>query len=144
MTALTLSGIDKFCSENHVLDDVNLAVKSGNLVVIVGLTKGARIGLRPEHLRIVDRDRIQGHVLHYERLKTDTHVIVITEHIKLITVRVVGQGQFVLGTTIELDSDDQNPHLFDKIGQRVGPSSDDDTSIVYLADALTDRQDRPN
>lgn len=101
---------------------------------IAGLPKVACVGLRPEHLRIVDEGRIKGDVLHYERLGTDTHVIVDMGHDKLMTVRVVGQSEFTLGTALELDFDDQDAHFFDETGQRVAPNYNGDVPNDVLPD----------
>lgn len=86
---------------------------------IAGLPKVGCIGLRPEHLRIVNTGRLNGRVLHYERLGTDTHVIVDLGEDSLLTVRVVGQREFTLGDPVALDFDDEDAHLFHDIGQRI-------------------------
>lgn len=90
---------------------------------IVGLPKVACVGIRPEHLQITKNGRLKGKVLHYERLGTDTHVILETARHKLLTVRVVGQSEFTLGTPLELDFDDKNAHLFDDAARRIQPET---------------------
>jgi multiple sugar transport system ATP-binding protein len=92
---------------------------------IVGLPKVACVGLRPEHLQIAERGRLKGEVLHYERLGTDTHVILDMGHGKLLTVRAVGQHEFTLGTSIELDFDNKNALLFDAAGKRIHEEAPD-------------------
>ena len=79
----------------------------------------ASFGLRPEHLRIVERGRLSGSVLHFERLGMDTHVIGDLGDEKLITVRLVGQSEFDLGMPIELNFDDADAVFFDESGQRI-------------------------
>jgi multiple sugar transport system ATP-binding protein len=79
----------------------------------------ASIGLRPEFLRVVDVGRLVGHVLHFERLGTDTHVIVDLGDNKKLTVRLVGQWEFDLGALINLDFDDDKAVLFDAQGNRI-------------------------
>lgn len=86
---------------------------------IDGLPNVACIGLRPEHLRIVDNGRLTGQVLHFERLGTDTHVIVDRGGDQLMTIRVVGQIEFALGTTLQFEFDNENAHLFDDTGMRI-------------------------
>lgn len=91
---------------------------------IAGLPNVACIGLRPEHLHIAENGRIKGKVLHYERLGTDTHVIVDTGREKLVTVRLVGQSEFTLGAPLELDFKNSDAHLFDDTGQRIARHTD--------------------
>lgn len=95
---------------------------------IAGLPKVACVGLRPEHLRIVNKGRLIGRVLHYERLGTDTHVILDMGDGKLLTVRAVGQHEFDLGTPIALEFDNKNAHLFDGDGKRVQPGKSEKTN----------------
>jgi len=86
---------------------------------ILPLGRATTVGLRPEHLRVADKGRLAGNVLHYERLGTDTHVIVDLGNEKLLTVRLVGQHEFELGSDIALDFDDDKAILFDDQGQRI-------------------------
>ena len=77
------------------------------------------IGLRPEHLRVVEKGRLAGKVLHFERLGTDTHVIVDAGNGDHLTVRLVGQWEFDLGTPINLDFNDDKAVLFNAQGDRI-------------------------
>ncbi|PJI84294.1 carbohydrate ABC transporter ATP-binding protein (CUT1 family) [Yoonia maricola] len=79
----------------------------------------ASVGVRPEHLRVVEDGRLQGKVLHYERLGTDTHVIVDLGDTHQLTVRLVGQWEFDLDAPISLDFDDDKVVLFDAQGDRI-------------------------
>jgi multiple sugar transport system ATP-binding protein len=75
--------------------------------------------LRPEFLRVVAQGRLSGRVVHYERLGTDTHVIVDIGEGKHLTVRLVGQSEFALDAPISLDFDDDKAVLFDAQGDRI-------------------------
>ena len=89
---------------------------------LIGGTGAASIGLRPEHLFIADNGRLSGRVLHYERLGTDTHVIVNLDKADPITVRLVGQKEFDLEAPVSLDFEDTSAVLFDAHGDRIaGP-----------------------
>ena len=77
------------------------------------------IGLRPEHLQVVEKGRLSGTVLHFERLGTDTHVIVDLGGDDHVTARLVGQREFDLGAPIHLDFDDAKAVLFDTQGDRI-------------------------
>ncbi len=79
----------------------------------------ACVGLRPEHLRIAEKGRLAGKVLHYERLGTDTHVIVDIDEGKHLTVRLVGQWEFDREAEVSLDFDNSKAVLFDKQGYRI-------------------------
>lgn len=89
---------------------------------LIGGTGAASIGLRPEHLYLADKGRLSGRVLHYERLGTDTHVIVNLDKADPITVRLVGQKEFDLDAPVSLDFEDTSAVLFDAHGDRIaGP-----------------------
>ena len=57
-----------------------------------GLPDVACIGLRPEHLFPASPGRLTGTVVHFERLGTDTHVIVRSDTAEQLTVRMTCQG----------------------------------------------------
>jgi multiple sugar transport system ATP-binding protein len=82
------------------------------------------IGLRPEFLRVVENGRLAGKVVHYERLGTDTHVIVEIADGAPLTVRLVGQWEFELGAPVSLDFDDDKAVLFDANGDRIVRTSE--------------------
>jgi multiple sugar transport system ATP-binding protein len=86
----------------------------------VGAPAGATVGIRPEHLRVVDKGRIHGHVRHVERLGGDTNLLVETDAHETLTVRLFGQNGTNVGETIELDFPDQAAFLFDRDHQRLG------------------------
>ena len=84
--------------------------------------EAACVGLRPEHLRIAKSGRLKGTVLHYERLGSDTHLIVDLGREQQLIARLNGQHEFDLNEPIELDFDDANAHLFDDHAQRMSAS----------------------
>ncbi len=83
----------------------------------------AEIGVRPEHLRVAEGGRLQGRVLHHERLGTDTHVIVDIGTADNLTVRLVGQWEFERDMPIALDFDDDKAIPFDSQGDRITEAS---------------------
>lgn len=85
----------------------------------VGAPHARSVGVRPEHLRIAEAGRLAGSVLHFERLGTDTHVIVDMGGDKHLTVRLVGQWEFDLDAPITLDFDNAKAVLFDANGDRI-------------------------
>jgi multiple sugar transport system ATP-binding protein len=92
-----------------------------------GLIAGSHvdsIGVRPEHLRLADDGRLAGKVLHYERLGTDTHVIVDLGGDTHLTARLVGQWEFDLGAPITLDFDTDRAIFFDAKGDRIIDASE--------------------
>jgi len=92
---------------------------------LIGGTGATSIGLRPEHLHIADKGRLSGNVLHYERLGTDTHVIVDLGEANLMTLRLTGQKEFELNAPLTFDFDDTKAVLFDANGDRIpGPAQD--------------------
>jgi len=94
---------------------------------LIGGTGAASIGLRPEHLHLVDKGRLSGRVLHYERLGTDTHVIVNLDNANPMTVRLAGQKEFDLDAPVTIDFDDAKAVLFDASGDRI-PNPIQDTA----------------
>lgn len=84
--------------------------------------EAACVGLRPEHLRIVKSGRLKGTVLHYERLGSDTHLIVDLGREQQLIARLNGQHEFDLNESIDLDFDDANAHLFDDQSERMSAS----------------------
>jgi len=77
------------------------------------------VGLRPEHFHRAAKGRIRGNVVHFERLGSDTHVIVDIGEGKTLVARLVGQMEFDLNEPIELDFENHNAVLFDDAGNRV-------------------------
>jgi multiple sugar transport system ATP-binding protein len=80
----------------------------------------ATIGIRPEHIRIVPAGgEWHGKVSHLEKLGSDTFVYVAVEGADLVTVRIVGQADFEVGSTVGLEADTQHIHRFDKDGRAI-------------------------
>jgi hypothetical protein len=98
MVALRLKGIDKFYGDSHVL----------RVIADFQNTSVASVGVKRQHFYLADKGRSSGKVLHYECLKTDTHLIVDRGEKAALTVRVFGQHEFDLDASIVVDSDDDN------------------------------------
>ena len=77
------------------------------------------LGIRPEHLRLVDGGRIKGTVTHVERLGGDTNLLVSTAEKESLTVRIFGQDPTRVGEQVELDFDDKLSFAFDKDHHRI-------------------------
>ena len=76
------------------------------------------VGLRPESISLADAGQISGVVSHLEHLGADTNVYVnIGEG--LITVRILGQEEYEVGTTVHLDFATDNMFLFDSDDKRI-------------------------
>jgi multiple sugar transport system ATP-binding protein len=82
------------------------------------------IGVRPEHLHVVDEGRLHGKVLLHERLGTDTHVIADVGEALKLTVRLPGQWEFERGAPIAFDFEDADAVLFDAQGDRIANPAD--------------------
>ena len=82
------------------------------------MPENGTIGVRPEHLRLVDKGRIKGSVTHVERLGGDTNLLVKTQEGEALTVRIFGQDATNVGEQIELDFDDAASFSFDQNQQR--------------------------
>ena len=85
----------------------------------VGGESGHLLGVRPEHIRLRDSGRIDGKVIHIEKLGGDTNVLIEDKDGRDITVRLFGQYDVNLNEQVHLDFDDNHTFLFDKAGQRV-------------------------
>ena len=86
---------------------------------ILSISNAKSVGLRPHHFRLAPSGRLAGKVVHFERLGSDTHVIVDIGQEKPLVARLVGQQEFGLNEPIELDFDDKDALFFDGQGQRV-------------------------
>ncbi|WP_026304393.1 ABC transporter ATP-binding protein [Kaistia granuli] len=76
------------------------------------------IGIRPEHIRVVPAGGVwEGKVSHLEKLGSDTFVYVAVEGADMVTVRIVGQADFEVGSTVGLAADEAHIHRFDKDGR---------------------------
>ena len=87
--------------------------------VSVDMPENGTLGVRPEHLRLVDSGRIKGRVTHVERLGCDTNLLVSTEQDEALTVRLFGQDGTTVDQAVELDFDDPIAFRFDASEQRV-------------------------
>lgn len=85
----------------------------------VGFEGAAVIGVRPQYLRKTSPGRLSGRVEHFERLGSDTHVLVDIAQEQSLVVRLAGQHEFTRGQTIHLDFDDVDVMLFDEAGGRI-------------------------
>ena len=85
----------------------------------LGISNAHEIGIRPEHLRVVEAGRLTGHVVHVEKLGGDTNVIADVGGSENITIRLFGQHDIDAETDIQLDFDDKNSFLFDEAGHRL-------------------------
>ncbi|MFO1175095.1 MAG: ABC transporter ATP-binding protein [Paracoccaceae bacterium] len=81
--------------------------------------RGATVGIRPEHLAVVDKGRISGTVTHVERLGGDTNLLVSTTGGEMVTVRLFGQHAHRVDEAIALDYQDRQVFAFDDQGQRL-------------------------
>ncbi|MCV2870778.1 ABC transporter ATP-binding protein [Defluviimonas sp. WL0050] len=81
--------------------------------------KGATLGIRPEHLRVLPDGRIKGTVTHVERLGGDTNLLVGTEAGDIVTVRLFGQHDQRVGQPITLGYDPSHAYAFDADGRRL-------------------------
>ena len=82
------------------------------------------LGVRPEHLRIVPSEGAwQGAVGVTEHLGADTYVHVHVDGIGGLTVRVAGETEVELGSTIQLAPDPDRIHCFDASGMIVGKAA---------------------
>ena len=86
---------------------------------ILSIEDAETIGIRPQHLRLEQPGRLTGKAIHYERLGSDTHLIVDIGQEEPLIVRLVGQQEFDLNSTISLDFDDGNALFFDENGERI-------------------------
>ncbi len=77
------------------------------------------VGLRPQYLRLEPSGRLKGSVLHFERLGSDTHLVVDIDESDTLIARLVGQKEFRIGEPVELDFDDREALWFDEGGKRV-------------------------
>ncbi len=85
----------------------------------VPLPENGTLGVRPEHLRVVQGGRIKGKVTHVEWLGGDTNLLVTTDQGEPLIVRVFGQDATRVGAEIALDFDTSAAFAFDQNGIRV-------------------------
>jgi multiple sugar transport system ATP-binding protein len=76
------------------------------------------IGIRPEHMRIEPAGGDwQGKVSHLEKLGSDTFVYIAVEGAELVTVRIVEQADFEVGSTVGLAAEEGLIHRFGPDGR---------------------------
>ena len=76
------------------------------------------IGLRPEAISLGNKGPISGEVSHLEHLGADTNVYVHVDN-KLLTVRLFGQQEFKVGSTVHLQFEPDAVFRFDKNDRRI-------------------------
>lgn len=86
---------------------------------VPGVPEGHTIGIRPEHLKIVDTGQISGTITHVEQLGGDTNILVKTSEGEKLTVRLFGQHPSKVGDEVHLDFSDEDAFQFDKANNRV-------------------------
>ena len=86
---------------------------------IAARENAAFYGIRPEHLTLGDTGRWQGHVVVAEYLGNETIVHVQSEFGPLI-VRQPGNVRLEAGSSVRVEPDTTQVHLFDGHGQRLG------------------------
>ncbi|TRW97722.1 ABC transporter ATP-binding protein [Paracoccus sp. M683] len=84
----------------------------------VGGPAGHSLGIRPEHLHIGADGPLSGQVTHVERLGGDTNVFVEAGTDQPLTIRLFGQHDIAIGSSIGLGYDPRQALLFDAEGQR--------------------------
>ena len=77
------------------------------------------VGLRPQHFHLAEDGRIRGKAIHFERLGSDTHLVVDIGRDTPLVARLVGQLEFDLNSNVTLDFDDSDAIFFDDNGERV-------------------------
>ena len=86
---------------------------------VSGAPSDRTIGIRPEHLRLVEQGRMTGKITHVERLGGDTNLLVRTDCDETLTVRLFGQDGSSVGDSIALDFDDAHAFQFGASGMRL-------------------------
>ncbi|GHA41599.1 sugar ABC transporter ATP-binding protein [Amylibacter ulvae] len=81
--------------------------------------QGGTIGIRPEHLRVAKKGKINGTITHIENLGSDTNLLVRTDTGEPLTIRMFGQHVMAVGNSISLTYDDEQAFEFDAKGHRV-------------------------
>ena len=86
---------------------------------LLSITDASVVGLRPQYLYLTKSGRVKGKVLHFERLGSDTHLLVDIGETQPLIARLVGQQEFTIDDHVTLDFDDEDALLFDAAGARV-------------------------
>ena len=80
---------------------------------------GETTGIRPEHLHIRHGGPISGTISHVEKLGGETLVYVRTEPHGLLTVRLFGEHDYGVDSTVQLDIEPSRAFHFDADGKRL-------------------------
>ncbi len=86
---------------------------------LLGIDNAKTAGIRPEHITLSDKGKLEGEISHIEHLGGDTNVYVRLQGSELVTVRLFGQHQHTIGSTTALTFNDDNIYLFDDNDQRI-------------------------
>jgi len=84
-----------------------------------GFDQGPILGVRPEHLTVVEGGRLKGEVTHVERLGAETNLLVQLDGGDVLTLRLFGQYPYEVGQKVSVDFDDANVLFFNEDGARV-------------------------
>ena len=81
---------------------------------------GHVVGARPEHIGLGRTEgEVQGWVDHVETLGSETNLILRTDHLGPVTVRLFGHQEFLPGEAVFMDFDRQRELYFDAAGKRI-------------------------
>ncbi len=86
---------------------------------LLGATDAKTAGIRPENITLADTGVLSGEISHLEQLGADTNVYIRIEDSNLITVRLMGQHKYTIGSTVSLSFNDDDVYLFSEDGQRI-------------------------
>ncbi len=82
--------------------------------------QGETLGIRPEHLAISrEAGAIPGTVSHVEHLGSETNIYVRSEVHGLLTVRLFGEEDYPVDSTVHLTPDAPRAFQFDADGRRM-------------------------
>lgn len=81
---------------------------------------GCTLGARPEHIAVSRTSgMVPGRVDHVETLGSETNVVVGSDRLGVIMVRLFGHQEFAPGEAVFLDFDRDRALYFDATGQRL-------------------------
>ncbi len=86
---------------------------------LLGVEGADTVGLRPQYLRPMQDGRLKGRIVHFERLGSDTHIIVDIGQGAPLVARLAGQHEFTLNDEISMDYEEANALYFDSAGDRI-------------------------
>lgn len=85
----------------------------------LGGPEGQEIGIRPEYARICASGRLEGQVIHVEKLGGDTNILVDIGTDTPFTARAFGQFDIDQGAEVKIEFDDCQCLRFDSAGARI-------------------------